>query len=153
VNEYRPIAEAIIYSLAGWWCADAIGGLYHLATDRGYNLPFQVKSFQNHHEKPWTMTFDLEPLVGAIPLMVLAWYLQSVFLSAMALGIGFTQVPHYYVHHAHKCPRWITWLQWTGLILQPDRHRSHHTPPHEHNFCILAGWSDWWINPLARVTR
>lgn len=150
MTDLTYIVWTAITVVAAWWCADAVGGLYHLATDRGYNLPFQVRSFQRHHGQPWTMTFDMEPLVAAVPLAALAWWWQSTFLMAFAFGIGFTQVPHYYVHHPYWAPVWIKWLQWSGLILDPAKHESHHTPPYNHNFCILAGWSDWWINRLAR---
>jgi hypothetical protein len=144
----------LFYILAGWAVADAFGGLYHLATDRGYNLPFQVRSFQNHHDKPWTMTFDLEPLAGAVPLLILSWWLGwPAFLTSAAVGIGFTQIPHYYIHHPERCPRWIVWLQRARIVLQPKAHEDHHTPPYGHNFCILAGWNDWWINRLARATQ
>jgi len=135
---------------AGWLIADAMGGLFHLFTDRGWNIPLLVRQFQNHHDRPWTMTFDLEPVLGAIPLAFIAWFALPWLFGSMAVGVGFTQIPHYYIHHPEQCPVWMKLLQKTRIVLRPDSHEQHHRT-FDRGFCILAGWNDWWIDRVARA--
>jgi hypothetical protein len=34
------------------------------------------------------------------------------------------------------------------VILSPERHAKHHTPPHDGHFCITSGWLS---EPLDRI--
>ena len=50
--------------------------------------------------------------------------------------------------HMDDRPRIVTWLQRLHLILPPEHHQIHHTPPFNTYYCITCGW----LNPiLARL--
>ncbi len=129
--------------------ADAITALYHVATDLGWNIPYQVRVFQNHHANPLTMTFDLEPVLAGVPLIVLGVWFAPWFLIPLGIFISVAQVPHYYAHFPEKCPKWLKKLQDLEIVIEPASHDSHHTEPYDKDFAVLSGWNNWWVNKLA----
>ncbi|MGC4004668.1 MAG: fatty acid desaturase CarF family protein [Pirellulales bacterium] len=133
--------------LGAYAAADAAGGLFHLATDHGYNFPRVVRNFLNHHERPWTMTFDLEPLLLGLPLIFVGLGFSSTFLILLGVFTGLSQLPHYFTHH--PAPAWVQLLQRLRIFLPPKKHDAHHNGVYDRNYCVLAGWSDWWINWIA----
>lgn len=143
---WYPLQIVLAYGVA-----DAAGGLFHLATDRGHNFSRVVRHFLNHHERPWTMTFDLEPMIVGIPVALLGWWYDWTFLLYLGIFVALSQVPHYYTHHTP--PAWIRpvieCLQKWHIFLPPEKHAAHHNGVYDKNFCVLAGWSDWWINWIA----
>jgi len=142
------MTEALQILLA-YFIADALAGLYHLFTDRGWNIETQTAFFQNHHERPWTMTFDLQPLVIGAPVALTGLFVYPWFMVPLGLFLGFAQIPHYYVHH--PAPWFIKVLQKCRIFLPPKSHHKHHCEGFNSNFCVISGWNDWWINLLARV--
>lgn len=141
----------LIQVVAAYAAADAAGGLFHLATDRGCNFARIVRNFLKHHEQPGTMTFDLEPMVVGMPLAIVGWWLDSTFLLYLGIFTALSQIPHYYTHHEPPAllKPLIAWLQRWRIFLPPEKHAAHHNGVYDTNFCVLAGWSDWWINWIA----
>lgn len=127
--------------------ADFLAAMYHLVTDRGWNLPTQVAWFQNHHHKPWTMTFDLQPLLAGVPIVIAGCFTRPWFLIPLGLFLALAQVPHYYTHHS--APRIVKAIQRTGLILRPALHQRHHHVSFDRDFCVLSGWTNGIVNALA----
>lgn len=142
-------AANILIVLAAYVAADALGGLYHLMTDLGYNIPSQIRFFRQHHERPLTMTFDLEPAVAAAPMLIAAWFVWPVFFVSLAVFLTLSQIPHYYAHHTGRVPKLVKLMQRCGLFITERYHNAHHSGNFNRNFCVLAGWNDWWINRLA----
>lgn len=138
--------------LAAFIAADAIAGLYHLVTDLGWNVPCQVEFFRNHHERPWTMTFDWQPILAGLPLVAIGCFVWPWFLIPLGIFIAAAQVPHYYVHHTENVPRWIQWLQKYKIIISKVSHDTHHygEGKFDTNFCVFTGWNDWWLSPFGK---
>ena len=137
---------AILEITLAYIAADFLSGMYHLVTDRGWNIPSQLSQFNNHHERPWTMTFDWEPLLAGLPMILAGWWLSIAFLVWLGVFLSLAQVPHYYAHH--PAPRWIVFLQEADLILPVELHAAHHEPPHNKDFCVLSGWTNGLINAI-----
>ena len=138
----------VIQIIIAYVVADAISGIYHCITDRGYNTPTQVAYFMNHHDHPETMTFDLQPLLGGIPFLIIGYFILPWFLLPLGFFICITQIPHYYTHH--PAPKYIRFLQKCKLILTYQSHWTHHGGEFNSNYCVLSGWNDWWINILVK---
>lgn len=130
--------------VAAYFTADLIAAIYHCATDRGWNTKRIVGQFMKHHREPETMTFDLEPLLGGIPIACIGFFALPVFFVSLGLFLGFGQVPHYYTHH--PAPRWVQALQRIGLILSPHSHASHHGGKFDRDFSVINGWSNPLLN-------
>lgn len=133
--------------VAAYIVADFLAALYHLFTDRGWNTKTQVAWFLNHHERPWTMTFDLQPFLAGVPIIVAGCFVWPWFLVSLGVFLCLAQVPHYYVHH--EAPRFMKSLQRSGLILRPALHQQHHKVSFERDYCVLNGWTNRLVNALA----
>lgn len=127
--------------------ADFLAALYHLMTDRGWNIASQVRYFTNHHDKPWTMTFDLQPVLGGVPVALIGYFVWPWFFVSLGAFLAFAQIPHYYTHHA--APRIVQALQRSGLILRPTLHNRHHRVSFDRDFCVLNGWTNRLVNAIA----
>lgn len=138
----------MLAAIAAYATADAFTALYHLFTDRGWNIKSQLYWFRLHHQYPLRMTFDLQPALGGLPLAGLGWYLGSTYLMWLGLSIAISQIPHYYAHFPAPLP--VRWLQRCHIFLSPAAHASHHSGKFDKDFCVLCGWNNWWINRFAR---
>lgn len=124
---------------------DLGAAIYHFITDRGWNTKRIVAQFLNHHNKPETMSFDLEPMIGGLPILYVGVYFHSVLTASIGLFICFSQIPHYYTHH--PAPVFIRVLQNCGIILSPEKHAIHHRE-FNRNFCVISGWTNPLFNYL-----
>lgn len=135
----------LLQILAAYVVLDLLTGLYHLATDRGWNFKQQCELFEIHHVTNTMEGYDWQPLVGSLAGAGLAFYLSSPFLYALSAFTVFAQVPHYFAHHPPKRGP-IKWLQDWGIIISPAHHAGHHTGAFDCNFCIFTGWCDPLLN-------
>jgi len=138
----------MIEILFAYLVVDALTGIYHLMTDKGFNLQHQVDLFEEHHRTNTMEGFDWQPLVVAIPLLVLGAWNRSLFLTSASLFGCVAQVPHYLAHHSDKSGRVVRLLQATRVIIHPKHHAVHHNGKFNRNYCILSGWNNWWMNTL-----
>lgn len=141
--------------LAAYVLVDALSGIYHLATDKGFNIPSQIKMFQEHHNTNTMDGFDWQTFAGAMPLMALGGYLTSPFLLASGVFTALTQVTHYYAHRRSDSPlihQIVRFLQRHHLIVHPIAHSKHHKEPFARDFCLLSGWNNFWLNGLLWIT-
>jgi hypothetical protein len=145
---------ALAQVLAAYLFVDFCTGLYHYATDRGWNHPTQVAMFQDHHNTNTMTGFDWQPMLVGLPIMAVGLWLGSSFLLAGgAFGI-LAQVPHYYAHRRSESfavHRVVRWLQLHGLIISPEHHAAHHRGKFDCNFCILSGWCNPVLNLFVRA--
>jgi hypothetical protein len=140
----------VLQVLAAYFALDLLTGLYHLATDRGWNFRFQVELFQDHHHTNTMETgFGWEQTLGAAVGLALGYWWSSPFFVALGILAALSQVPHYFAHHPPKRGP-IKWLQDAGLIISPAHHQGHHRGEFDQNFCIFSGLNDWWLNRLVR---
>lgn len=62
----------------------------------------------------------------------------SSFLLALMGFVVVTNQIHKWAHMA-SVPTSVRWLQARHLILSPEHHRVHHTPPYSSHYCITSG--------------
>jgi hypothetical protein len=130
-------------ALLGYVAADALTGIYHAATDYGWNVRSQVDLFQDHHDHPRGITRDPKPAFAGVPLMLCAALGHPAFFLVLGAAISLCQVSHYYAHHRGGAV--VCFLQRWHVILPPREHAVHHRD-HDLNFCIVSGWNNRWLN-------
>ena len=42
----------------------------------------------------------------------------------------------------------VSWSELQSIILNPDHHKTHHTYPHNKNFCVTNGWANFILSKL-----
>jgi len=159
----REGAEAVWLALAaaaGYALADVASGLTHWFCDSFFREdtpgigPVLISPFREHHRDPAAMTrhgfLELtgNSCLGVAPILaVAAWRPWSAHfdagLIAFALALFATNLFHKWAHST-QVPRVVAWLQKRHLILNPDRHAVHHTPPNKGAYCVTNGW----MNPI-----
>jgi ubiquitin-conjugating enzyme E2 variant len=79
------------------------------------------------------------------------WYAWSLFtsisFSSMIFFVMMTNQIHKWAHTDNP-PRVVVWLQRVHLILPPEHHQIHHTPPFNSYYSITTGWLNW---PLMKL--
>lgn len=151
------MVSALLQILAAYLFVDLATGIYHYVTDQGWNVAHQVRLFEHHHVTNTMDGFDWQPAIVALPAMLIGIWIGSPFLIAGgAFGIV-SQVPHYYAHKRSDYEivhHFVRILQLSGLIMSPQHHAVHHNGVFDRNFCIFAGWNNWWLNRLlARPSK
>lgn len=154
----------------GYITADFVSGFVHFLADNigstrtPFFGPVFIRPFREHHVDPLAITrHDFLEVNGAnclisLPVLIGTWYFvpihgaSSLFFAAyiglFLFGIFLTNQFHSWAHNPSP-PAWIRRLQRTGLILGPEHHARHHTPPYNTYYCITSGW----LNPLLARTR
>ncbi len=133
----------IVEVLLGYLVADALTGIYHAATDYGWNVRSQVALFQDHHDHPRGITRDPKPAFAGIPLMLCGTLGHPAFFIVLGVTVSLSQVAHYYAHHRGSTV--VRFLQSWHVIIPPHKHAIHHHQ-FDRNFCILSGWNNCWLN-------
>ncbi|MBZ5713727.1 fatty acid desaturase family protein [Nannocystis pusilla] len=156
--------------LLGYLTADFVSGFVHFLADNigstrtPFFGPVFIRPFREHHVDPLAITrHDFLEVNGAnclisLPVLIGTWYFvpihgtASLFFAAyiglFLFGIFLTNQFHSWAHNPSP-PAWIRRLQRTGLILGPEHHARHHTPPFNTYYCITSGW----LNPILARTR
>lgn len=143
--------------LAAYVIADAISGLYHWATDRGYSIRQQVDLFQEHHVNNTMTDFDWQTFAAGMPAMIIGAWIHSPFLIALGFFGAMTQCTHYYAHRRSRNKivfHAVSLLQHLRLIVSPIDHQRHHLAEnYDRDFCLLSGWNNIWLNPLVMLVE
>ena len=138
-----------LYVFAAYVVVDALTGIYHVLTDRGWNFKQQRDMFAEHHLTNTMQGFDWQPMAASLPFMIYGMFaLDAFYLSAGCFGV-LTQVAHYWAHHPNY--RLVRIAQQLGMIVSPEHHAAHHHGEFDKNFCIFSGWNDCWLNIIARL--
>jgi hypothetical protein len=150
-------------AFAGILIADFISGFVHWMFDTWWSVDTRVvgqlavRTFRHHHLDPRAMTkHDFVETNGhnwAITVIYTGLGfgftdpaetdLLDVFLGQMFLvGTLFIMVTSQFHKWAHSdvVPRWVRFLQWSGIALDPKHHRAHHTAPYDQHYCVTNGW-------------
>jgi len=143
------ILMLFVKAVLAYILVDALTGVYHLLTDKGWNVQQQIDLFENHHKTNSMDGFDWQPMLAAIPALVYGAWVHSEFLTIAGVIGCFAQLPHYWAHEGGG--RFVAFLQATRLIISPQHHAGHHDGVFDRNYCILSGWNDWWLNALVRL--
>lgn len=135
--------------IAAYVLADALSGLYHCATDYGFNIRNQIEMFREHHDTNTMQGFDWQTFAAGMLVSVPGAWVHSAFAVALGCFVALTQVTHYYAHRRSSSwlvRRIIRALQQSRLIVHPASHARHHREPFARDFCLLSGWNNWWLN-------
>ncbi|MDC0717476.1 fatty acid desaturase family protein [Nannocystis bainbridge] len=172
--EAAPAGPAVwllpVALLLGYVTADFVSGFVHFLADNigstrtPFFGPVFIRPFREHHIDPLAITrHDFLEVNGAnclisLPILIGTWYFvpihdaASLFFAAyiglFLFGIFLTNQFHSWAH-SPRPPAWIRGLQRSGLILGPEHHARHHTPPFNSYYCITSGW----LNPILARTR
>lgn len=118
-----------------------------------------------HHLKPMALTrrsfFYLTPKTVVKGLFILLFALALlqffetinslliVYLLVITFGLFIGQYIHSVLHY-EKIPFPVHLLQQTYILYDHKKHDYHHKNP-VCNFALLNGWSDWLMNPIAKI--
>lgn len=157
--------------IGGYLTADFASGLFHfLADNYGSSQkpivgPLFIRPFREHHIDPTAicrhgfLEVNGVNCAMSIPFAAATYYfvpvganLATLFFAAymglFLFGIFLTNQFHSWAHMADPPPV-IRLLHRSGLILGPEHHSKHHTPPFNTYYCITCGW----LNPILARTR
>lgn len=153
--------------------ADFTAGLVHFLCDNfgDENTPYLgksiIKSFREHHEKPFTITqHDFLEVNGSNILassILLAIYFHLINITEIYLlvildsliifftfFIVLTNQIHCWAHQkSNTIPKFIRILQKYGVILSPKNHQIHHTYPYDEYYCVTNGWFNAWFKKIG----
>lgn len=158
-----------LLAIAGAFFADFVSGLVHWGADSWgrETLPLigrrLLRPFRVHHVNPddflrrpfLDVNGDVATVVVPFLLAVFsfpsstAWGRSAaVFVLAFcAVGLPTNQV-HQWAHF-RRPPRFIRWLQRSGLILSRHAHSKHHAAPYAQHYCIATGWCNRSLTALG----
>lgn len=157
--------------IAGYITADFASGMFHFladnygSTSKPFVGPVFIRPFREHHVDPKAITrHDFLEVNGAncamsVPILLATYLLLPVganivtlflgaYLGMFLFGIFLTNQFHSWAH-LDDPPRIARALQRSGLILGPEHHQRHHTPPFNSYYCITSGW----LNPILARSR
>ena len=168
---YWFVVPLILLSL---FISDILTGFVHWLADL-YGSPTTplvgpnfIEPFRWHHIEPTAMCkHNLAVTIGnsclfAVPLQVLliicmAYYsdsplfnLSSLVLNTIFIATVLTNQFHKWAHSSPDDRSTIAhYLQKWNLILAPDHHQEHHTPPHTSSYCVTNGWANPLLNKIG----
>ncbi|HEX2578017.1 MAG TPA: fatty acid desaturase CarF family protein [Aquihabitans sp.] len=149
------VAAAVVAALV---VADLLSGVVHAICDNLGSIDTPVvgrkfiRSFREHHTDPLDMTrgdlirVNADNSLVCLPVLVstLVWLdvgshpVAASFLLALTGFVVVTNQIHKWAHMA-EVPTVVRWLQRRRLVLSPEHHRVHHTPPYASHYCITSG--------------
>jgi len=158
--------------LAGYLFADFASGFVHWLGDNYGSEdwpiigPGFIRPFRHHHVAPKDICdhgfVELNGNNCMASLMTFWWATIPavtpesghlvVFLGFFWLAVAwFTFATNQFHSWAHvdQPPRLVKWLQNKRLVLHPEHHQIHHTPPHHQAYCITTGLLDKPLRWLA----
>lgn len=165
LGEGLQLAWVAAALLAGFVAADFASGLIHWGFDRygsrttpivGANF---IVPFREHHVDPKGITRHgfietngnncIATMVVLLPALVIdpsAGTFSAVLLITLASMCFFVMGTNQFHKWAHEDnpPALVKALMSANLILEPEHHNIHHTPPFDRYYCITTGW----LNPL-----
>lgn len=152
--------SCILAIACGWIAADFVSGLVHWLADTwgSETMPWIgprfLKPFRVHHTTPESFleckfmdTNGDTALIGipfllsvfAVPLTSHWGFWFALFLTSFCLFALPTNQIHQWAHMSRP-PRFVRWLQASGLILSTDSHGLHHSGAHSQHYCITTGF-------------
>ena len=164
LREMRIDATSLPLLVAAWIVADLLSGLAHWTFDTFGSLrtpllgPAFIRPFREHHVDPAAMTrhdfvetngsscLACAPVLAVALLASPAW---QAFLVFLGLGILATNQCHKWAH-MDAPPRAVALFQKLNLVLKPEAHKRHHTPPFASHYCTASGWLNPLLNALLR---
>jgi ubiquitin-conjugating enzyme E2 variant len=158
---------ALTAFMVGFVAADFISGFVHWLADTWGTPEWPVigkaliRPFREHHVDAKEITrhdfietngnncFISTPTAVAAALLPegTAWFFVAAATFSMCLAIFGTNQFHKWAH-MDAPPAAVRLLQRANLILPPEHHAVHHSPPYARYYCITVGWLN---EPLFRL--
>jgi hypothetical protein len=158
-----PIGFVLLALLLGYLLADFASGAVHWLADRYGTAetpvlgPNFIRPFRDHHVDPDALAghsfieTNGNNSIASLPFMALFWPLLNAEADdgwpIMGLSLGFAFFSGMFItNQIHKWahmkapPGFVRLLQRYRLILSPNHHRRHHTPPFDSHYTITTGW-------------
>ncbi|CAK8695401.1 unnamed protein product [Clavelina lepadiformis] len=140
----------------GLLTSDFVCGVMHWVVDSYFSSetpilgPAVVRPFRLHHFAPTQITYnDYVITYGDAAICTTPHLLFTMWILCFySLGEGHDIITTWAHTHDRPIPAAAEFLQKLGLILPKDHHRKHHTPPHDCNYCLVAGLVD---GPLEAI--
>ena len=165
---FRPTPWSLLVLPVVWVLADLLSGIVHWSADTFGSETTAVigtrfiRPFRVHHinaqdivSRPF-LDLNGDVALGVLPILVAAFFVPDAwrfFLVALSLAILPTNQIHQWAHQP-SVPPVARVLQRLGLILRPEEHLLHHTPPSRSHFCITTGWCNSFLGRfLAAVEK
>jgi len=162
------VAVAAIAVLAALIVADFASGLVHALCDNlgSVDTPLVgqkfIRSFREHHTDPLDMTrgdfvrVNADNHLVCLPFLVPAVLWMDVsahpvlapFLLALMVFVVLTNQVHKWAHVAEP-PAVVRWAQAHKLVLSPEHHKVHHTPPYDSHYCITSGITNPFLSRIG----
>jgi len=161
----------ICSSVIAMLLADFFSGVVHWLSDTWGTLDTPlvgqtfIRSFREHHLEPHAITLhDFVEINGdnclaTLPFLALTAYyplrannLYDLFMISSITLLCFWVMITNQIHkwsHTRKPPRWVSFLQETGIILSRQDHNKHHQIPFDRNYCITNGWLNPWLTSIG----
>lgn len=159
--------------LASWLLADFITGIFHWFEDRYLDETTSLEFFQGvaqdnkqHHTFPtalcmvtWWENMRSAALFAWPTAVVLLWLGAPLWLWLGVACSSFGNLIHRFSHEPkRKLPRFIRFMQWTGLFISHEHHALHH---YTDGVRVDPKWTATkaycpmtnWVNPLLDNIR
>jgi len=158
-------------TVSAYLAADLVSGLVHFLGDSfgSIHTPWLgttfLLPFRSHHEDPQDICAHdfvetngnnaFATLFAVLPTLL--WVPVSsgglatgfgAFVLVFAVFLLFTNQIHKWAHVASP-PRLVRVLQRAGILLSPERHVSHHTPPYARGYCVTSGIGNLLLDPIG----
>lgn len=153
--------------MLGFVAADFTSGFVHWMADTWGTPEWPIigkaliRPFREHHVDQKEITrhdfietngnncfISIVPVAGAALLPDdTVWFFASAATFSMCFAIFGTNQFHKWAH-MDAPPAWVGLLQRASLVLPPEHHAVHHTPPFARYYCITVGWLN---EPLYRL--
>lgn len=158
-------------ALVGILLSDFTSGFVHWLFDTWGDLDtpifgrLAIRTFRHHHVDPKAITTHdfietnghnialtvIYSVVGLLSIPPQTATLFDVFvgqsLVCATFFTAFTSQIHKWAH-MDTPPRVVAFLQRVRLVLPPEHHALHHSPPYSRSYCITVGWMN---GPLRAV--
>jgi hypothetical protein len=162
VDSIVSVAIVLVTLPIGYLLADVAAGTMHWFCDSFFEEdtpfigPLFMRPFREHHRDPLSITrhgfleLNGNSCVAVAPLAALSFIAVDpasglASLSIFAIAFAFfgaaacTNQLHRWAHDVNPS-RGARVLQRLHLILPPDHHQVHHTPPFIGHYCVTNGW-------------
>lgn len=157
------MAQGILLFLVSFVLADFGSGVLHWSVDNYGNgrTPIMgniIAAFQGHHSAPWTITergfcnnvYKLCIPFGIVPMTLINYIAGpkvTLFMTFFCVFEILSQEFHKWSHMTKgQCPKWVNWLQDSGMTIGRRPHALHHLAPYEGNYCIISGFCNNFLD-------
>ncbi len=169
------LGALVAAALGAYVAADVLSGIVHFLGDSfgTVDTPWLgttfVLPFRSHHTHPEAIAEHdfietngnnaFATLLPVVPTLLLvpveaggAATGLGCFVLVLALLLLFTNQIHKWAHVAAP-PGVVRMLQRAGILLSPERHAAHHSPPYRGGFCVVSGHANGVLDPIAFFPR